>query len=90
MQEKLLNKIVKELASVYENIKAESIVLELQNNSSIANDFLVENKSSFKRGYRRDVLKSKKKDSKLLLELSRDGVYDALPECVFHEDNKNK
>ncbi|MGB0879729.1 MAG: hypothetical protein ACPGTO_04100 [Polaribacter sp.] len=90
MQEKLLDNIVKELASVYENIKAESIILELQNNSFIANDFLVENKSSFKRGYRRDILKSKKSDSKLLLELSRDGVYDSLPEGFFHKDISNK
>ena len=89
MQEKLLDTIIKELATVYENIKAESIILELQNNSSIANNFLIENKSSFKRGYRRDILKSKKNNSKLLLELSRDGVYDSLPEGFFHEDNRN-
>lgn len=91
MQAEKLDKIKEELSNFYLDIKTESIILELQKNSTINEDFLVENKSSFTRPHRRDLLKSKiHNDSQLLLELSRNGVYDLLPEGFFHSTKNEK
>ncbi|PID68427.1 MAG: hypothetical protein CR968_01795 [Flavobacteriia bacterium] len=91
MKQNFTDKIVEELNTVYENIKAESLIIELQKAGAIEDEFVIHNKSSFKRGYRRDVLAQKQlDDSKLLLELSRDGIYDSLPEGVFHKNNENQ
>ncbi|WP_346882970.1 hypothetical protein [uncultured Algibacter sp.] len=89
-----LTDILKELTSFYENIKAEVIVSEVQINSEIDIDFLIKNSSTFSRSYRRDVLDVERlehDDNALLLKLSRNGIYDSLPERLFHSDkDKNK
>ncbi len=90
MKEEQLNIIREELASFFLDIKAESVVLELENKGVSRNDVVIENKSAFKRPYRRDILKHKKNPdgNKLFLELSRNGIYDALPEGFFHKINQ--
>lgn len=90
MQEAKLNSVIEDLKSLYDNIKAEAVVIELQRNSSLKNDFVIQNKSSFMRSHRRDILKSRKIDNKLLIELSRNGIYDSLPEGFFHSNIENK
>lgn len=83
-----LNTIFKELLTVYSNLKAEVIATQVNNNLEDKVEFLIENKSSFSRPYRRDVIKINKteEDNQLLLELSRNGIYDSLPEALFHNE----
>lgn len=81
-----LKNVFEELLSVYHNLKAEIIATEVNKGSDFNVDFLIQNKSSFSRPYRRDVLnvENTENDNELLLELSRNGLYDSLPEALFH------
>ncbi len=90
MVKKDLENILKELQAVFEDIKAEVVVSEiLENSRAKISDFTIQNKSIFKRPYRRDILDYKESLSDvnnftLNLNLSRNGIYDSLPEGVFH------
>ncbi len=89
MKEKEIQSIFEELASAYENLKAEVLVSEVQENSKGEIDFLINNKSTFSRSYRRDVIDVEKfEEDTLLLNLSRNGIYDSLPEGFFHSDRE--
>jgi len=83
-----LEKIFQELSADYSNLKAEVLLAELQQISGILySDIVVENKSTFSRAYRRDILKVEQLDEQnpvLNIHLSRNGIYDHLPEGVFH------
>tara|TARA_R110000751_G_scaffold135_1_gene513 strand:- start:3963 stop:4862 length:900 start_codon:yes stop_codon:yes gene_type:complete len=81
-----LKSIFEELITTYHNLKAEIIVTEINKNKKDKVDFLIENKSSFSRPYRRDILKvNKSEDAEhFILDLSRNGIYDSLPESFFH------
>lgn len=84
-----IQSIFEELASVYENLKAEVLVSEVQENSKEEIDFLINNKSTFSRSYRRDVIDVEKfEEDTLLLNLSRNGIYDSLPEGLFHSQRE--
>ncbi|WP_299888161.1 hypothetical protein [uncultured Lacinutrix sp.] len=87
-----LENILEELISVYENVKAEVIISELQKNSNITNnDIVIKNKSSFRRSHRRDILDiGNIEDGLLNLNLSRNGLYDNLPEGLFHSKDTSK
>ncbi len=89
--EELIN-VFEELASVYENLKAEVLVSEIQENSTSEINFLINNSSTFSRSYRRDVINVEKLEEEhaLLLNLSRNGIYDSLPEGVFHSKRESK
>ena len=78
--------IKKELDAFFINLKAEIVVSEFIENSNLSyEDITIKNKSSFTRGYRRDIIDVKMNtNDKLELNLSRNGVYDALPQGVFH------
>ncbi len=86
-----LEKILKELESVYTDIRAEALVTEITENSTAeVVDFTIQNLSTFKRPYSRDILDLKNSllstnDYTLQLNLSRNGIYDSLPEGVFHD-----
>ncbi len=84
--------VFEELTSVYENLKAEVIVSEVLRNSNSEIDFLIHNNSTFSRSYRRDVINIEKLEEEraLLLNLSRNGIYDSLPEGVFHSKGQPK
>ncbi|WP_452219802.1 hypothetical protein [Lacinutrix salivirga] len=90
MNTKELEHIFEELLSVYQNLKAEIVVAELQKNSSLTQDNLVvKNKSAFRRSHRRDILNlGSIEDNTLFLNLSRNGLYDQLPEGLFHTKDK--
>jgi len=79
-------KIKNELDAFFINLKAEVVVSELLENSKLSNeDITVRNRSSFSRSYRRDILDvSINTSDKLQIDLSRNGVYDALPQGIFH------
>ncbi|MGB1309498.1 MAG: hypothetical protein ACPG6B_11345, partial [Oceanihabitans sp.] len=92
MQKSELEHIFEELITVYQNLKAEVIIAELQKNSNLTNkDVVVHHKSAFKRSHRRDILDiGLIEDNKLHVNLSRNGLYDQLPEGLFHtKDTKN-
>ena len=53
----VLENIYAELIAAYENLKAEVLVAEIQENSSVTtDDFIIANKSTFSRPYRRDII----------------------------------
>ncbi|PKV50737.1 hypothetical protein ATE84_2803 [Aquimarina sp. MAR_2010_214] len=94
MQDTEIQKIYKELMSAYKNLKAEVFVAEILESSGIKfSDIDILNKSTFSRSYRRDVIDftldtySGTKD-KLQFNLARNGIYDLLPEGIFHEQVK--
>jgi len=90
LKEEELHKVIKELKTVFSDIKAEAIILELQKSTELNEaDFLVKNKGAFNRAYKRDTIKYDSLDEKLVLNLSRNGIYDTLPEGVFHENDEN-
>lgn len=84
-----LKTIFEELITAYDNLKAEVIVTEVNQKLTDKIDFLIKNKSSFSRPYRRDIINvnTTEEDNQLLLELSRNGLYDSLPETLFHNEN---
>ena len=93
MKPEALEKIFTELIAVYENLKAEVLIAEIQENSNIkAEDFVISNKSTFSRSYRRDIINvdSFINKNKLTLNLSRNGLYDTLPEGLFHIQSVNE
>ena len=93
MDTETLENIFAELIGVYENLKAEVIIAEIQENSEItADDFVIANKSTFSRPYRRDIIDVDNllNDNMLTLNLSRNGLYDTLPEGLFHAPQSEK
>ncbi|MFD2726297.1 hypothetical protein [Hyunsoonleella rubra] len=92
MSTKELEEIFEELVSVYHDLKAEVIVSELLKNSSMAKDeFVVHTKSTFSRPHRRDIIDIGNTDDGILnLNLSRNGLYDRLPEGLFHSQDTSK
>lgn len=88
MSKKTLDQISEELDSNFHDLKAEVILAELEQWSDLTfDDVLVQNKSTFSRPYRRDVLNTDSftYDDFLILNLTRNGLYDYLPEGVFHK-----
>jgi len=89
-----LQSIFKELLSVYQNLKTEVLVAEVQERTDLKSEqIIINNKSTFQRPYRRDLLSidiSKLEDDLLSMDLSRSGLYDYLPEGVFHTQTTNK
>ncbi|WP_339702515.1 hypothetical protein [uncultured Marixanthomonas sp.] len=96
MVKKELESVLNELKSVFEDIKAEVVVSEiLENSAADFSDFTVHNSSTFKRPYRRDIIDYKQSltnsnNYTLNFNLSRNGIYDSLPEGVFHNPSDPK
>lgn len=87
-----LENVFEELKSVYHNLKAEVIVAEIQKNSKLTLDNItVRSQSAFKRSYRRDILNiGNIEDDIININLSRNGLYDHLPEGLFHKIHADK
>ena len=81
------NDIQSQLDSFFLNLKAEVLVSELLAHTDLSwEDIVVLNKSTFERGYRRDVIDTKVNiNDKLEIQISRNGIYDALPKGLFHK-----
>ncbi len=89
----LLESIFTELISVYENLKAEVVIAEIQEKSKLSSeDFVIANKSTFSRPYRRDIISVDNllNEDKITFNLSRNGIYDTLPEGLFHGPKGNQ
>lgn len=85
-----LEHIYDELKTLYLDIRAEVLITEILENSALdISDFTISPKSTFKRTYRRDVIgyqygASRSDDHTITFNTSRSGIYDTLPEGVFH------
>jgi len=83
--------IYKELTDTYQNLKAEVFVTEILENSELdLADIDIFNQSTFSRSYRRDVIDFKidsysRDTDKLQFHIARNGLYDTLPEGLFHD-----
>ncbi|OBQ56570.1 hypothetical protein JJL45_12800 [Tamlana sp. s12] len=92
-----LQAIHNELKDIHYNVKAEVLVAEIEAKTAVTSDHIsVSNQSDFNRSYRNDIINvsidSHGGDQELLkLDLSRHGIYDLLPEGVFHSvESKHK
>ncbi len=88
-----LKDIVNELVSVYQNIKAEVLIAEIQEKSDYTiDDFVINNQSTFTRSYRRDIISANDTsiDSHISINVSRSGMYDYLPEGLFHVEKEKQ
>jgi hypothetical protein len=86
-------KDLKHLISIINNypsdIKAEILIADLIEKGFSPSDFIIFFSSAFKRGYSKDILKAdmypiSSIQDILGIYLSRDGLYDLLPEGLFH------
>ncbi|MFP2997339.1 hypothetical protein ABN763_15585 [Spongiivirga sp. MCCC 1A20706] len=91
MKEKDLQKMYDSLQAVFNNLKAEVLLAELMENTDLdLSNFNIKNQSTFARSHRRDVMNVKlveNTDSQRVLnfDLARNGLYDNLPEGIFHD-----
>lgn len=93
MNAKEIEKIFAELITLYENLKAEVIIAELNESEVISSeDYLITNRSTFSRPYRRDIIDIDNLTYKdcLNFNLSRNGLYDHLPEGLFHKSSSGQ
>lgn len=89
-----LEHIAQEITALKYDIKAEVLVSDLIQHKHIKeNQCIVEKEGQFSRSYRFDVLDASVKDylydatQMLYISLSRDSLYDALPEGMVHSKN---
>lgn len=80
-----------------DDLKVEIIISEIQNKlPAEEQNFLVNYQGQFKRPFRKDVLGAEITDFTydstqfVKVNLSRDGIYDLLPEGVFHQPNREQ
>lgn len=93
MKTESIKNIFDELISVYQDLKAEVLITEIQEKTNLSDDnFFIKNNSTFSRSYRRDVIKVENTAHRdwLTFNLSRNGLYDNLPEGLFHARKTNK
>jgi hypothetical protein len=91
-----LSKIVNQIEEIAHDIRAEIIVNELiQSNALTENNIIIANEGQFSRAYRHDILSTNIIDDNfdsreyLKLQLSRDSIYDTLPEGFMHSPSDN-
>lgn len=83
------------IQNVFYDIKAEAIIADLAENGLKPEDYVTKQKGIFKRRYTRDIdsigkLKLENTQNILTFTLNRDGLYDALPEGLFHKKLGNE
>ncbi|MEN8115740.1 MAG: type VI secretion system baseplate subunit TssG [Bacteroidota bacterium] len=83
------NKITGIIQNIFSDIRAEAVIGDLIEKGLGKDEFIITNKGIFKRKYARDIDSSdiiKLKNSQQLVRfyLNRDGLYDSLPEGLFH------
>ncbi len=89
VNKKQLSKIIDEQ---FLDVKAEVILEHLTEQQNIdIEDITILNKGNFKRAFRRDILSSYANNDNGTLEISltRNGMYDGLPQGLFHQDIKH-
>ncbi|WP_029269161.1 hypothetical protein [Flavobacterium sp. KJJ] len=93
---KSLENLIEEIESIPYDIRAEIIANELIENDEVsADEIMILNQGQFSRAFRSDVLGAVIQDDNYIrrdyisLLLSRDSIYDALPEGFVHSLNEN-
>ncbi|HYH14964.1 MAG TPA: hypothetical protein VD794_07085 [Flavisolibacter sp.] len=77
-------------------LKAEAFCAELLRSGFSFDQFIIDHASAFKRGYRNDIEKISYKynetyqQNEVTITLNRDGIYDRLPEGLFHQTKGNR
>ncbi|MDX8340117.1 hypothetical protein SLH46_13040 [Draconibacterium sp. IB214405] len=89
------DEIINVVKTIYEDIRAEAVMAELLENGISSEDFIVRPKGLFKRRYSRDIDRVDDCDlanyQKVMeLYLNRDGLYDSLPQGLFHKKTGNE
>ncbi len=89
MNEESASLIEKQLKQLNGNYNAQVILADMIRNGFSIEDFLVSNKGIFQRSFRKDILKVDKRETgkdkyRIELDLSRNGIYDLLPQGVLH------
>ena len=91
-----MNKIADVIRTLEHDIRAEVIINSLQENNDITEeDYVISKEGQFSRAYRFDVLDSRIVDynydstQMLSLDLSRDSMYDMLPEGITHSSKND-
>ncbi|MFA9371100.1 MAG: hypothetical protein ACERIH_05275 [Labilibaculum antarcticum] len=92
LNEKTLRKRINDLKAMPFNLKAEIIASQLYDRGVTSENLTIHMNSSFNRPFRRDVEKAQlgidDEWDQVTLLLSRNGIYDLLPEGVVHESNQ--
>ena len=86
--------IIQNINSYHTDLKAEVIVSSLLDANVNEDTICIQNQSVFDRSFRKDVVNAKLVELKnfdevIELTLSRDGLYDLLPEGIFHQSYKD-
>lgn len=86
----VLEEVIDHIRRLHEDVRAEVVVGELLDNQLQQEEVTVQMQNVFSRAFARDITGVKLDDSQpyhpfIMLQLSRDGLYDRLPEGLFHE-----
>lgn len=89
MHRELMNEeLAEEISKICDNIRAEVLVARMLEVGASSDDFHVESVGNFTRPYSKDIIEAAVidwyKTSILRIKLSRNGIYDLLPEGVTH------
>jgi len=84
------DKIEEAIRNILYDIKAEALIADLLENELESENFITVPKGTFKRRYSRDIdsikeIKFENGQKVIGFYLNRDGLYDSLPEGLFHE-----
>lgn len=74
---------VDEINSIKQEIMAESVVNSLIQAGWDFDEFDIHFESTHKRGWEKDIFKAESGDPRLILRLTRDGIFQSLPEYLF-------
>ncbi len=85
-----LESVLKSLEQTQSDVKAEALLAVMMRNGMEQQQFLTRLKGTFKRPHSRDISafyfdESSHIDDFISVELNRNGIYDALPEGLFHQ-----
>lgn len=88
-----LSEIINSLRYIKNDVKAEVLISSLREKGVQKEQMVVRNEGVFKRAFRKDVVDAKLSeintyDEMVEIVLSRDGMYDLLPEGLFHQSQK--
>ena len=81
-----------ELSESYTWLKAEALCASLLEQGGSFDDLVLQYLGTFRRSYRNDIanlLPDADADGRLRIELNRDGIYDRLPEGLFHQPRRS-
>ena len=90
-----LSDIAKTINDLLHDIKAEVVIADLIENGVNPLDIIYSPVSSFNRNYKHDITKAEIRrlnnyQNLLFINISRDGIYDSLPEGLFHDSSPER